>query len=84
MHIEVWKLLLDDDDGITCVLHPSYEAAWADLLDTYGQILLRAADGKDLDENVVAELLGDAGIQYRIDSALLNPAHYRQVAASSS
>ncbi len=83
MHIEVWKLMLDDDDGITCVLHPSYEAAWADLLNTYGHVLIRSTD-KELDETVVAEVLGDAGIQYRIDSALLNPAHYRQVAASSS
>ncbi len=83
MHIEVWKLMLDDDDGITCVLHPSYEAAWADLLNTYARVLIGATD-KDLDEDVVAEVLGDAGIQYRIDSALLNPAHYRQVAASSS
>jgi len=82
MHIEVWKLLLDDD-GITCILHPSYEAAWADLLNTYGHVLIRSP-GKELDDNGVAEVLGDAGIQYRIDAALLNPAHYRQVAASSS
>jgi len=84
MHIEVWKLMAHDDDGILCSLHPSYEAAWADLLNTYARVLIAYTGGGELNEDLVAELLGEEGIQYRIDSVLLNPAHYRQVATSSS
>ena len=83
MHIEIWTLMLDDDDGIACSLHPSYDAAWNELLRTYARILAGPA-GEARDENVVAEVLGDVGIQYRIDSALLDPSKYRQVATSSS
>lgn len=83
MQIEVWKLMFHDDEGIACSLHPSYAAAWADLLTTYAQVLVHDT-GAELDEDVVAELLGDAGVQYRIDAVLLDPAFYRQVATSSS